>query len=75
MASDAVPYGSSPLRICLSKQKLHGESIPIEKRALSEITGAQNVPTQHHDAVFTGFGGSAKLCEGEGSVDLLTHHR
>ena len=116
MASDAIQYGASHLRTCLSKQKPNGESIPIERRALihtagnfaslfaghtsktshvsllltgivktsdtnltdvciSEITGARNIPTQHHDAVFTGFGGSAKLCAGEGGGDLLTHRR
>src|SRR5262245_65644554 len=44
----------------------------FEKRALSEVAGAQNVSTQHNDAVFIGFRGRAELWEGEGGVDLLT---
>ncbi len=35
----------------------------FEKRNLREITGAHNIPTQHHYVAFVGVGGSAELCK------------
>jgi hypothetical protein len=64
-----APFG--PIRIKRSVRGIQWFLQHFEKRALGEITGAQNVSTQHHDAVFIGFRGSAELCEG--SVDPLTH--
>ena|SRR5262245_55095953 len=66
-----APFG--PIRIKRSVCGIQRFLQHFENRALGEIAGAHNVSTQHHDAVFIDFRGSAKLREREGSVDLLTH--